>query len=463
MAANAINLRAALSRIGWTNVAATAFTDIEGFASISDVGLVTRDFLATVCKKMRTGRAAAPAAGGIAVVAAVAAVDIPALNEFKLYGMHLWVSEKLRQGIVIVPGEFTAEVAAEYTSKVRTVIETSSKKDEDIVKQPDAFTKDTEWVSFYKLLINYLGSKTGNNQAPLSYVARKLDDPLPAGTDFDSEHERLVAMTPHTGDAYASDNGTVWTVLKQLTLKGPAYTYISQYEKTRNGREALKSLVAHYKGSSQMSKTKQGAYDEINNATYSGEKRNYTFENYVNRHTKAHQTLEEYNEPVPESKKVDDFLRGIHDITPQMVAGKANVYSNAELRANFTDCANYLTNFVQSVPKTAPRSISAMGAPAGRTGGRGGRGRDGRGRGRGSVRGGRGGNKSGGPLPTEDKNYTDEEWKALSYDQRDAAKRIRHQNRNKRGISAVQAEAPIEPAPANAGDQFAATNKKGKN
>lgn len=42
MAANA--LRAALSRIGWSAQAQVAFTS-EGFGSMDDVGLVTRDFL----------------------------------------------------------------------------------------------------------------------------------------------------------------------------------------------------------------------------------------------------------------------------------------------------------------------------------------------------------------------------------------------------------------------------------
>jgi hypothetical protein len=241
-------------------------------------------------------------------------------------------------------------------------------------------------------------------------------------------------------------------VLKQLTLKGPAYTYKSKYESTRNGREVIRSLVAHYEGSSQMSKTKQTAYDEINNATYTGEQCNYTFENYINRHIKAHQTPEEYDEPVSESKKVNDFLRGIQDTSPGMEAGKANVYSNPLLQANFTDCANYLTNFVQSVPKTAARSISTV-ANGGRGDTRGrGRGDSGLGRGRGTGRGGR----SRDPLPTEDKTYTDDEWNKLSYDQRDAVKRIKAE----RNIGATNSETAEAPAPANARDQFAQTNEK---
>jgi hypothetical protein len=47
--AAAVLLSAALNQIGWTAVAATAFT-AEGFDDISDIGLFTCDFLHQVCK-----------------------------------------------------------------------------------------------------------------------------------------------------------------------------------------------------------------------------------------------------------------------------------------------------------------------------------------------------------------------------------------------------------------------------
>ena len=53
-----------------------------------------------------------------------------------------------------------------------------------------------------------------------------------------------------------------------------------------------------------MSQTKAQAYDTIKNASYSGEKWNWTFEMYVRLHQKSHQTLEEYVKLVPPAKQV---------------------------------------------------------------------------------------------------------------------------------------------------------------
>jgi hypothetical protein len=96
--------RAALARIGWSADAANAIID-EGFDSIDTIGLVDKSFLKNVCKTIRT-RTNNP-------------VHIPALNEYRLYGMHLWVSTLQSTGQPIDAANFKAAVGATYTLKVR--------------------------------------------------------------------------------------------------------------------------------------------------------------------------------------------------------------------------------------------------------------------------------------------------------------------------------------------------------
>jgi hypothetical protein len=64
-----------------------------------------------------------------------------------------------------------------------------------------------------------------------------------------------------------------------VDLKGPAYTYISEFDHTWNGPEAVKSLIVHYEGESALSRTKQTAYDDVNNLTYGGERLNLQLRN----------------------------------------------------------------------------------------------------------------------------------------------------------------------------------------
>ncbi len=58
---------------------------------------------------------------------------------------------------------------------------------------------------------------------------------------------------------------------------------------------------------------KSSAYKMIQKANYQGPRRNFDFTNYVTIHQRAHEHLARFGEPVPELKKVRDFLDDITD------------------------------------------------------------------------------------------------------------------------------------------------------
>jgi hypothetical protein len=116
MAADGANaFRGALGRIGWSVPAANAFTN-KGFDAMNSLSLVTHDRLKDICKIIccgTNGVAAVPAAGGNAAVVAAAGtpgIAIHMMWEYKLSGMHLWVSEHLQQGTPVVAADFTAAI-----------------------------------------------------------------------------------------------------------------------------------------------------------------------------------------------------------------------------------------------------------------------------------------------------------------------------------------------------------------
>ena len=92
--------------------------------------------------------------------------------------------------------------------------------------------------------------------------------------NFATEHEHHVVTIPLEGEAFEGDNGKVWSVLKDLTLRGPAFAYISHLDRLQHERAAIKALRAHYEGNLAVSQTKAQAYNTIKNASYSGEKQN---------------------------------------------------------------------------------------------------------------------------------------------------------------------------------------------
>ena len=113
------------------------------------------------------------------------------------------------------------------------------------MKFPEAFGKETNWRTFKKVLKNHLGTKKGINGVLLEYIMCNVDGPGQAETQYATEHEHLVVTTPLEGEAFEADNGKVWPVLKDLTLRGPANAYISHLDRLQHGRVAIKALRAH--------------------------------------------------------------------------------------------------------------------------------------------------------------------------------------------------------------------------
>jgi hypothetical protein len=68
-----------------------------------------------------------------------------------------------------------------------------------------------------------------------------------------------------------------------------------------------------YEEDSAKTRGKQECYNAISKATYLGPRRNFDFSSYVVIHQQAHQDLHRLGEPVPENKKVCNFLNGIND------------------------------------------------------------------------------------------------------------------------------------------------------
>jgi chitodextrinase len=98
------------------------------------------------------------------------------------------------------------------------------------------------------------------------------------------------------------------------------------------------TLRCQCEGTSAIQTKKASAYAKISSAKYSGQKRNFTFDQYVEMYQAAYNTLAELNEAVPETKKVADFLARITDT-------KLSTAKDLKL-GNFDACQQYLKTLV---------------------------------------------------------------------------------------------------------------------
>lgn len=112
--------------------------------------------------------------------------------------------------------------------------------------------------------------------------------------------DRLIATTVHSSNHYAIDSKTLYDELKPMVNDGPCWSFIKQYDKSKDGCKAFLALKQQAEGQAAKLARKTEAYATLEQSMYHGPKRVYTFDSYVAAHQEAHNELMELNKPVSE-------------------------------------------------------------------------------------------------------------------------------------------------------------------
>jgi hypothetical protein len=273
---------------------------------------------------------------------------IPFDAQQAIHATHFWVNCMYIFGCPYDAELITAELAAEWDEKRR--IEEEAPKPSNIVKAPEIFKKDTSWKSWKESLHTYSNSQIWQLLIPLSYIIRENDMSTEELVYAKIQNE-LVHCTILYGPKFHINKRLVYDFLQSLTLNGPAWPCINTFQCSRNGRATWKALIAYYKGDAMKTTSKQDSYQMIAIANGQGSRRNYDFNMYVSMHQQAHQELERLREPIPENKKIRDFLSGILD--PLYASIKLTVLSSNVITNNFLQTANYIAGAIDMMPKNS--------------------------------------------------------------------------------------------------------------
>jgi len=383
--AAAVAFQQALTRLGFTQESSAAL-GANGLTSTEDLIDLTDKDVEQILKIIRTGPPP---------------VAVPYLAQKRLNTFCFWAKRRNRLGEPINAALFTPQVLEQYTAMMTM----TSKEHDTGIKTPGEFKKETKWKTFKEGLLAYLNALKGKHNIPLAYIIKENENPQ-ANQAYQTEHHRLIALTPLIGVEYDEDNGRVFDILKSLLVNGPAWTWMRAYNNTRNGRQAWISLVTHFEGDARRDRVKDMAYASIAAARYHGERKRFSFETYVTIHQDAYANLEQYGQHVSEEKRVRDLLMGIKDNAPGANAAKGTILATPALRTSFANAVAHLATTLQlNQSFQDSRNISGITTGTGRGGeGRGNNRGGGRGRG---VRHGRGRNIYLG-------SYAPDAWRKLS-------------------------------------------------
>lgn len=469
MAENA--LRASLTRIGFSAAAARQITEVQNLNELEEIKLLQDDDVSNLCKALRRP-------GGMIpnphpedpnevnmIINPGVVVPMRAQTNLQLAAFFLRHQDRISRPVTAA-GITTATVRAmrplkEHESAKREAADVPKLNEKDMVKTFDAID-------------SYLRITLGETKIPLGYVTREeagveasADDPA---TNYQTIDMEMIARAPHETDdntphpTFTVDNFKVWEILHEICLDNNAWTWIKSFSRNRNGRAAYQALHSHYLGISKSDNIQAEAENKLKNTFYSGERRNWNFERYVQIHKDQHTAIEglfQYGYPsLDERSKVRHLMAGVR--TNELDTVKAQVWSSVALRGDFDACVDLFKTFIQQKASNTTKTLNISNTSTERGGrgggGRGGRGGDsrntrrdsnrpfagrgGRGRGRGRGGGGRGrgnpgrhnshGNNKG---EITDRYYTPEEFEGLGHDGRNRVYELREKRDAARNVN----------------------------
>jgi hypothetical protein len=373
---------------GFLTPANRASVRSEGFADISDFGMMKVTNFASMATRISRMR---PAAGGF---------RFGEVHVRNLEALAYWVRDKQRRNELLVAREFTQAVRDQCRRDVDTEYIEITQAEASKTTAPAKFVA-TDWVSWEIVFANYLAGLYGVSGVPLSYVIRKN---VPGGHAIITESERLVSAAPLTGRVFQSDTQKVYRILKSVTVGTDAWEWIKVYDSNQDGRLAFKALREHYDGPGEIDKRISLARTQIKELFYKNEQ-TFSFEKFVTKLNGAFQMLAECHEDLTEKNKVDHMITAMSQCTNSaIIAATTTILMNPEMRNNFLAAANKMTEVIANIFPAVQlhrrgRNVAFVqtgrGRGRGRGGGRGGRSPGGQGRGGGRGRGGGPGTNTG--------------------------------------------------------------------
>ena len=294
----------------------------------------------------------------------------------------------------------------------------------DPTKTPTLDKKN--WSKTLEAVQEWIGGHLGITKVPLSYVVREEVDYPPHPTDpafgqpdspYSSHQEEMVARAPIRSRSivpvfiaeYQIDNKSVWELLCGLCREKDCWTHIKPFAKKKDGRGAFLALWAYYLGKQNVDNQATTSEKGLELATWSGDTKRYTFDDYVKIHMDHHSVLTDLTAHgyagIGERSKVRHLLKGIK--TFKLDSIKAAILASDNLRSDFGSCVTLYKDYMtqnKGVTLSDERNVSGINADdEGGGGNRGGGKKRKRGRGNGSEDG-----------SCEDRYYNSEEYSKLS-------------------------------------------------
>ena len=271
-------------------------------------------------------------------------INMSLIHSRRIKALRLWCNYRQAAEQDVLPTFFTDDVLPVWVAQLER-LECALATTADSTKPPQlaSLMKWTVWErKFSEYLLNQRSLATG---APLTYITRTHEEVTQAMRDknYDNLDLQMIATMAFHGLIFRVDNERMYGILKEFIGDGPGWAFIQPYDATRNGLLAWKALLAQTVGQSAVDMRVSKAYNDIATAKYTGTAKSFSLDQYIGRHQMAHNELLALNHPVPERKKVMDFMTGISD--PKLDNAKGAILGDPVKMNDFSECQHYILTY----------------------------------------------------------------------------------------------------------------------
>ena len=292
-------------------------------------------------------------------------VTLPFMAVKNLKGFRFWADERRRIGMDADADDFTEDDVPIFAAKCQEYQEQLEVARDEDASKPDSFKKLINWALWNESFQNCLRQILSAAKIPLVYLTRgeRDDDEVPDPDNFKTTNEYLIEATVFEGRHYNLDNPRFYRELESFVVNGEGWSYIKKFERSQDGRKAYLALKTQCEGTASKITRKNKAYASIANASYTGSRHQYKFQDFINVHQTAHNEILDCdpNEAIPKSKKVADFLKGITD--PKLESAVSVVLGDPKMMNDFQMSQQYLSTTVENMAtleKSKERNISEV-------------------------------------------------------------------------------------------------------
>jgi hypothetical protein len=346
MAGANVAWNAALTRCGYDAVSIAFLGTAGGIGSVEELRSIAVTEVAELVRGLSKSATYTP------LVAGQVRPSFSFIRGKKLQAFRVWISYREARGQNFGSALFTNAEITRWTIRINDLAVAKADDATLTLSEPTKLKDFEKWELWEELFTTYLAHvRNSELGTPFTYLTRDETPAVPIQTAAQREAELLLfsAMSVdedlsgsslHNGASFDRDNHKLFDIIKGLTIEGTCWTFIERYKISRNGRAAFLQLQKQASGPGAVTLKRNKAYHMISTAHFNG-RGNFTLERYISIHQDGHNRLSSTGEPVPETKKVTDFLNGIQH--EDLKYAKAAIQADPNLHGTFDEAQRYVT------------------------------------------------------------------------------------------------------------------------